>query len=155
MRQKRSSLVHLIYFSRLNLSAEPAVRARELGEITRQAQKKNEFAVVTSFMIVEGNFAMQVLEGERQSIHDTFQRISVDQRHREVQIIEWREITKREFVTSFTCVSRNGTNDTHFNKAALLPALQRGTPRGAAIHALAITLQSESMSRQGIDHLFV
>lgn len=154
MRTKRTSIVHLIYFSRLTLSADPAERARAIGEITRQAQKKNEFAVVTSFLMVEGNFAMQVIEGERQTVNDTFQRITGDTRHRDVQIVEWREIAKRNFFTSFTTVSRSAANEAQFNKAALLPMLQRGTPKGAAIHALAAALQAESMSKQGIDHLF-
>ncbi|SFK95093.1 BLUF domain-containing protein [Methylorubrum salsuginis] len=155
MKSKRTSLVHLIYFSRLNLSVDPAMRAKQIGEITRQAQKKNEFAVITSFLILDGPFALQVVEGERQSVHETFQRIANDNRHRDVQIVEWREIVKREFVTSFTTVTRGPTNEAHFLKAGLLPMLQRGTPKGAAIHALAATLQAESMAKQGIDHLFV
>lgn len=155
MRQKRTTLVHLIYFSRLNLSGDPAARAREIGDITRQAQKRNEFAVITSMLIIEGNFAAQVIEGERGSVHEAFGRISNDNRHRDVQIVEWREIAKREFVNSFTTGLRNAATEAHFNKAALLPMLQRGTPRAGTIHGLAVTLQAESMAKQGIDHLFV
>lgn len=58
MRVKRTSLVHLIYFSRLALPADAMTRTRQIGEITKQAQKKNEFAVMTSFLIIEGNFAV-------------------------------------------------------------------------------------------------
>lgn len=155
MRAKRTSLVHIIYFSRLNLSSDAAKRSEQISEIGRTAQKKNEFAVITSFLILDGPFALQVVEGERQSVHETFQRIASDNRHRDVQIVEWREIVKREFVTSFTTVTRGPTNEAHFAKAGLLPMLQRGTPKGAAIHGLAVTLQAESMAKQGIDHLFV
>ena len=155
MKAKRSSLVHLIYFSRLNLAADALSRTREIGEITRQAQKKNEFAVITSFLIIEQNFAAQIIEGERASVSETFARISNDSRHRDVQIVEWREIVKREFVNSFTTGIRNPTNDGLFQKANILPMFQRGTPKAAAIHALAATLQAESMTKQGIDHLFV
>jgi hypothetical protein len=155
MRPKRTSLVNLIYFSRLNLAADAPTRARQISEITKHAQKKNEFAVITSFLIVEANFAVQIIEGERQSVNDTFQRIAADTRHRDVQIIEWREITKRGFVTSFTTGVRTAATENHFNKSGLLPMLQRGTPKGSAIHALATTLQQETMSKQGIDHLFV
>lgn len=155
MRAKRTSLVHLIYFSRLALPADAMTRTRQIGEITKQAQKKNEFAVVTSFLIIEGNFAVQVLEGERLTIHETFQRIAGDSRHRDVQIVEWREIAKREFFTSFTTVPRSSANEGHFNKAGLLPMLQRGTPKSSTILGLATALQAESMSKQGIDHLFV
>ncbi|MBB5763678.1 hypothetical protein HNR01_003311 [Methylorubrum rhodesianum] len=155
MKNKRTSLVHLIYFSRLTISNEPALRAKQIGDITRQAQKKNEFAVITSFLIIDQNFAIQVVEGERQSVNETFQRIAADSRHRDVQIVEWREIAKREFVSSFTTVSRTAANEPHFAKSGLLPMLQRGTPKGSAIHGLAVTLQAESMAKQGIDHLFV
>lgn len=33
--------------------------------------------------------------------------------------------------------------------------LQRGTPKSSTILGLATALQAESMSKQGIDHLFV
>jgi hypothetical protein len=155
MKNKRTTLVHLIYFSRLNLAADAPTRTRQLGEITRQAQKKNEFSVITSFLVVEQNFAAQVIEGERMSVNDTFGRISADSRHRDVQIVEWREIVKREFVNSFATCVRNTANDALFQKANLLPMFQRGTPRATTIHALSVALQAESMSKQGIDHLFV
>jgi len=155
MRAKRTSLVHLIYFSRLNLAADAPTRARQLGEITRQAQKKNEFSVITSFLIVEQNFAAQIIEGERVSVNDTFNRIGNDTRHRDVQIVEWREIVKREFVNSFSTGVRSSANEAVFVKANLMPMFQRGTPRAVGIHSLAMQLQAESMSKQGIDHLFV
>ncbi|GJD56383.1 BLUF domain-containing protein [Methylobacterium dankookense] len=155
MRAKRTSLVHLIYFSRLNLSSDPQLRVGQIADITRQAQKKNEFSVITSFLLVDQNFAAQVIEGERTSVHETFNRIAEDQRHRDVQICEWREITKREFVNSFKNVVRGPASEAQFAKANLLPMLQRGTPKASAIHALAVALQSEAMSKQGIDHLFI
>jgi hypothetical protein len=106
-------------------------------------------------MIVEGNFACQVIEGERSSVHETFDRISADQRHRDVQINEWREIAKREFVHSFKSAQRTAANDSLFAKANLLPMLQRGTPKASAIQGLCLALQNDAMSRQGIDHLFI
>ncbi|MGU3537262.1 BLUF domain-containing protein [Methylobacterium sp. A54F] len=154
-RAKRTSLVHLIYFSRLNLSSDAQLRAGQIGDITRQAQKKNEFSVITSFLIIEGNFAIQVIEGERVSVHETFNRIAEDQRHRDVQICEWREIAKREFVHSFKTGLRTTATEPLFAKANLLPMLQRGTPRASALHALAVGLQTDAMTKQGIDHLFI
>lgn len=155
MRAKRTSLVHLIYFSRLALASDIAKRVDQIGEIGRVAQKKNEFSVITSFLMIEGNFACQVIEGERTSVHETFDRISADQRHREVQICEWREIAKREFVHSFKSAQRAAGNETMFSKANLLPMFQRGTPKASVIHGLALALQADTMARQGIDHLFV
>lgn len=111
MRGKRTSLVHLIYFSRLALSSEPQLRTSQIGDITRQAQKKNEFSVITSFLMIDQNFAAQVIEGERNLVHETFNRITEDQRHRDVLICEWREIPKREFVNSFKVVVRGPARD--------------------------------------------
>ena len=65
------------------------------------------------------------------------------------------EIAKREFVHSFKSAQRTAGNDTLFAKANLLPMLQRGTPKASAIHGLCLSLQSDAMSRQGIDHLFI
>lgn len=155
MRGKRTSLVHLIYFSRLSLSSEPQLRSSQIGDITRQAQKKNEFSVITSFLMIDQNFAAQIIEGERTLVHETFNRIAEDQRHRDVQICEWREIPKREFVNSFKVVIRGGAGEPHFAKANLMPAFQRGTPKASAILSLATALQADAMSKQGIDHLFI
>lgn len=155
MRAKRTSLVHIIYFSRLTLSSDPAKRSAQIDDITRVAQKKNEFAVITSLLIIENNFAAQVIEGERNSVEETFSRINADQRHRDVQICEWCEIAKREFVHSFKCSQRSSSNDVLYSKANLLPMFQRGTPKTSAILSLAMALQADLMSRQGIDHLFV
>ncbi|KMO43617.1 blue light sensor protein [Methylobacterium tarhaniae] len=152
---KRSSLIHLIYFSRVALSAEPLERARQINDIARHAQKKNEFSVITSLLIVDQGYFIQILEGERMSVQETFQRISADPRHRDVHIVEWREITKREFVTSFAAAPRTPANDALFQKANLGPMLQRGTPKASTIYALAQALQAETMAKQGIDHLFV
>lgn len=155
MRGKRTSLVHLIYFSRLALSSEPQLRTSQIGDITRQAQKMNEFSVITSFLMIDQNFAAQVIEGERNLVHETFNRITEDQRHRDVLICEWREIPKREFVNSFKVVVRGPASEPHFAKANLMPAFQRGTPKASAILGLASALQVDAMSKQGIDHLFI
>ncbi|SFG76300.1 BLUF domain-containing protein [Methylobacterium gossipiicola] len=152
---KRTSLLHLIYFSRLNLPAEIPARNRAIEDIARHAQKKNEFSVITSFLMVDQNFAVQILEGERTSVTDTFNRIVRDSRHRDVHIVEWREIAKRDFVHSFTTSVRGPASEAVFAKANLLPSFQRGTPKGSAILALAQQLQAESMTKQGIEHLFV
>ena len=154
MRNKRTSLIHLIYFSRAALTGDAAMRVHQLGEISRHAQKKNEFAVITSVLIMEQNFFMQVLEGERVSVQETFNRIMGDPRHRDVQIVEWREIQKRAFVTSFTTGVRNAANESHFQKSGLTQALTRGTPKAATICGLALSLQADAMAKQGIDHLF-
>jgi len=152
---KRSSLIHLIYFSRAQLSAEPVVRMQQINDIARHAQKKNEFSVITSLLIVDQGYFIQILEGERMSVQETFQRISGDSRHRDVHIVEWREIAKREFVTSFATALRTPTNDPLFLKANLGPMLQRGTPKASTVYALAQALQADTMAKQGIDHLFV
>ena len=154
MRNKRTSLIHLIYFSRSALTGDAAMRAHQLGEIARHAQKKNEFAVITSFLVMEQNFFLQVLEGERVSVQETFNRIMNDPRHRDVQIVEWREIQKRAFVTSFATGMRNAGNETHFQKANLTQTLARGTPKASTIAGLTLALQADAMAKQGIDHLF-
>ena len=155
MRNRRTSLIHLIYFSRSALVGDAAMRSHQINEIARHAQKKNEFGVITSFLIVEQNFFAQVLEGERMSVQETFNRIALDSRHRDVQIIEWREVPKREFVSSFTTATRTPSTDSLFQKSGLLQSLQRGTPKGAAVYTLALSLQAETMAKQGIEHLFV
>jgi hypothetical protein len=151
----RTSLLHLIYFSRLNLSADPSARSQQIDDLARQCQKKNEFHVITSFLFVDQNFAVQVIEGERNALIETFNRINVDPRHRDVKIVEWREIAKRDFGQSFALSVRGPVNDALYAKANLLPTFQRGTPKAAGILSLAQQLQAESLSRQGGDPMLV
>lgn len=155
MRNKRASLIHLIYFSRSALVGDAAMKVHQLGEIGRQAQKKNEFAVITSFLIMEQNFFMQVLEGERTSVQETYNRITADPRHRDAQIVEWREIPRRQFVTSFTTGIRDAASEAHFHRANLGAMLLRGTPKATVISGLALALQADALSKQGIEHLLV
>lgn len=155
MRNKRTGLINLIYFSRSALMGDAAMRLHQLGEISRQAQKKNEFSVITSFLIMEQNYFMQVLEGERSSVQEAWTRILADPRHRDAQIAEWREIPRRRFVTSFTTGVRDAGNDIHFQRANLGAMLQRGTPKAAAIADLALALQTDALAKQGIEHLLV
>ncbi len=72
-----------------------------------------------------------------------------------MHIVEWREIAKREFVTSFAYVLR--TRDQRYPVPEGQPGADAParTPKASTIHALAQALQADTMAKQGIDHLFV
>ncbi len=140
MEAERTALSHLIYFSRLDLPAEARERSDILGEIARQARTRNEACDITSVLLIDSAFAAQVLEGDGSKIHETFQRIAVDARHRDVLIIEWRHIPRRVFDTACRLVCRSAGNEHLFARAGFAAILQSGTPKARAVLDLATAL---------------
>lgn len=151
----KDNLCHLIYFSRNTLPGNATARANQLAQIVRAGQKKNEFSVITSFLISERDWFMQVVEGERMAVYETFQRISTDSRHRDVRISEWREIPRRDFILSLGSAVRGPDNEAIFAKYNVSEALDRGTPKPSLIRGLAMALQADSIARKGIEQLLV
>lgn len=149
----RSSLTRVIYFSRSKLAADPVEHKTELEKLIRSSQKKNEFAVVTSLLVEERGWFLQVLEGDRNAIYDAVQRIHNDTRHKDIRICEWREVPKREFVSSMIFVTRNPANEPIFARFNVVELLQRGTPKPSVLHAFVLALQGDTLAKQGIELL--
>jgi len=149
----RSNLNRLTYFSRSVLDAEALIGNGQLAQLARVSQKKNEFAVITSILLYEKGWFSHVLEGDRGAVYETFQRIAADNRHKDVRIIEWREVARREFVTSFEVIIRNHATQEIFKKFNLDEVYQRGRPKVALVHSLALALQADAMAKRGIEIL--
>jgi hypothetical protein len=84
---------HLIYVSSaVNLFSDE--KLRELLEVSR---RNNGARDVTGMLLyIDGNF-LQVLEGEKDNVLGTYQRISNDSRHRGVITLLQGDIDKRDF----------------------------------------------------------
>jgi hypothetical protein len=90
-------LYRLVYYSRnciLGLSEEVEAAVHD---ILRRSQKNNAAVGVTgALMFTDGYFA-QVLEGRRQDVERTFERIQLDERHGEVQLLSFEPAPARMF----------------------------------------------------------
>ena len=69
----------------------------DLEELLRQARQSNRDRLITGILLFSGYHFVQVLEGGRQVINETFGRIARDDRHDDVQLLCVDEIGERRF----------------------------------------------------------
>jgi hypothetical protein len=74
---------HLFYRSLSSGYASPKV----VQDILEGARKKNEEAGITGILILREGFFLQLLEGEKETVQRTLERIKHDRRHIEVEVL--------------------------------------------------------------------
>jgi Sensors of blue-light using FAD len=67
------------------------------GAILQTAQAHNEASGISGVLCQGQGLFLQVLEGERRLVNELYARIVQDQRHTNVELLEFQEITKRRF----------------------------------------------------------
>lgn len=87
------SIRRLIYSSRVGRQ----VRFADAEAIAEAAAERNLRASLTGLLLYTPSHFVQVLEGERAAVDETFLRIRADSRHTRVVIIDDREVPSREF----------------------------------------------------------
>ncbi|MGF1620808.1 MAG: BLUF domain-containing protein [Rhodomicrobiaceae bacterium] len=102
-------LSRLVYFS-------SATGPGDVGGILTAAKLNNKRKQITGALWFDGNFFLQVLEGDRSTISETFQRISKDPRHKDIILVECKSIEDRQF-SQWTM---GYYADTHKNRAHIL-----------------------------------
>lgn len=88
------SLVRLIYASRF---CESKFDTQELARINKSSQKNNKVTEITGSLIFGDDFFLQCLEGDREEVSKTFNRISLDPRHDSIIILSMEDIVQRDF----------------------------------------------------------
>lgn len=86
-------LVRCLYASRPN----PAIEGPALDRILDQSRKNNPALGITGLLCVSENLFIQVIEGGRDEVCELFNAIVRDDRHRQVRILSYEEITERRF----------------------------------------------------------
>lgn len=86
-------LTHLIYASK----KVESLALLDVMDIVRKSETRNRQSDITGFLCFSEKYFLQVLEGNRARINETFRRIVADQRHTGVEIISAKEIEAREF----------------------------------------------------------
>jgi hypothetical protein len=88
-------LVRLMYASR----AADSVSADSLAAILKKSKEHNAAAGITGVLCYCSNadIFLQVLEGGRDAVSATYNRIARDDRHREVELLHYEEIGERHF----------------------------------------------------------
>lgn len=149
----RSSHSRIIYFSRSALDKDPVTREEQQLQLVRTSRRQNEFALITSILVLDKGWFTQMVEGDRDALNQTFKRITSDNRHKDIRIVEWREVPRRELLPSLELIDRrSGMNDI-LDKYNLDEAYQRGTPKASWLRELILDLQASLLSKRGIEVL--
>ena len=73
--------------------SEPAV----LNELVEDSIRRNKKSDVTGALFYLGGYFIQLLEGSRDAVSETFSRINSDSRHTDVEVFFSEEVTERIF----------------------------------------------------------
>jgi hypothetical protein len=86
-------LVRLLYASR----ATKPQTARKVAAILAECQKNNPQRGITGVLCYSDDIYLQVLEGGRDAVCETFNAIVRDPRHESVRLLSFEEISERRF----------------------------------------------------------
>src|SRR5437868_15228323 len=86
-------LVRLIYASR----AADSVNADALAPVMKASRTRNAAAGITGVLVFSDGVFLQLLEGGRSAVSALYNRIARDERHRDVVLLAYDEVTERRF----------------------------------------------------------
>lgn len=113
-----------------------------LAPILAASRRNNALADITGFLLFDEGTFVQILEGEREAVEGTFQRIRTDARHKDVMTIGTREIRRRSFPRWSMCsASRSDRHAAIFARHGFPEPLDQGRLLVPSVLALALDLQ--------------
>lgn len=89
-----SDLSSIAYISRSLLGGN---RADELAALVRKASARNASSGLTGALICSPRYFAQVIEGPSEALEETFERIQIDTRHSDVEVLYLTPIADRQF----------------------------------------------------------
>jgi hypothetical protein len=110
-----ADLYRLVYHSRNRISGTAPQITAEVDKILEASRRNNSRVAVTGALIFNGGVFAQVLEGARNDIETTFERIQRDERHGDVEVLACEEAQSRGFPSwSMAFVGRSRENEKLF-----------------------------------------
>lgn len=141
-------LARLLFASRATDPA-PAATAQTIDAICQRAQAHNAESGITGVLVHGDGVFMQAIEGSRECVNALYAHILRDDRHRDVLLLHYEEITERRFA-GWTM----GLVDTRrINPATLLKYSQRAVLDPYAVSGQAsLALLDELIATASITH---
>lgn len=90
-------LHRLVYYSRNRVAGGPPMLAAAVDDILAVSQRNNMACDITGALMFNAGCFGQVLEGDRDALEATFERIQRDERHSEVSLLAFEPIATRSF----------------------------------------------------------
>lgn len=122
-----SELHQIVYRSTFNIGRVDKT-LQVLRDIVKTSQRNNRASAITGYLIFDGVTFLQILEGSRPDVEETFERISADSRHRDAEVLLSRTITQRDFsdwaMAGYLSTQRINVTATALEMLALAKSLQ-------------------------------
>lgn len=90
-------LHRLVYYSRNRLTGSQAEIGAHIQQILEASRRNNAPVGITGALMFNAGCFGQVLEGRRDTLESTFERIQQDDRHGDVSLLAFEEIAARSF----------------------------------------------------------
>ena len=112
-------LTRLIYFSENQTDPAAGSIVRTLSSILSASNRNNKVQGLTGALIFDNQWFLQVLEGERNQVWHSFERIKADERHSGVVVAEVVDADQRVFSNWWMGLAmRNSTTEHLFTPAS-------------------------------------
>lgn len=105
------ALMRVIYFSETNFPIAGAQGRDMFRKILEASARYNVERGITGALVFDWDYFLQVLEGEREKISQTFVGIAQDRRHKRVTLMEAVSIDRRQF-SSWSMIHKDDKPDT-------------------------------------------
>lgn len=126
-------IFRLVYRSHSRIPAEE--RPRVLSDIFDVARSRNKKANITGALLITDHYFVQTLEGEETAVRSLFDRISSDERHTDITLVDEGDVEQRTFSRwSMARVSASGRADIplHSNNGEIHAAARTALTREQA-----------------------
>lgn len=140
-------LVRLIYASR----ACEGFSGKDIEDILEGSRVRNKRRAITGLLCFNSENILQCLEGSRQQVNDVFRSILADPRHRDVLLLDYGEIDRRDFGDWSMAYTGIGAGQTsilldHSTKPEFDPFTLNGRTAHSLLHDLAESVRAKSLA---------
>ena len=90
-------VTQLTYLSRNALTGNTPTPDQQLSEILSASRRNNQRDGITGYLVSDGPWFIQILEGEEDKVSAALGRIRSDRRHSDISVISTRQIRTRSF----------------------------------------------------------
>lgn len=142
-------LFRLIYHSENHLGVSGGKMIADLNTILDASNRNNQKAGITGALVFDSLWFLQILEGDRDAVSETLRRISRDERHDNVTIMDARPIEQPQFGNWWMGLGfLRGDNSALYARHNLGPRLDPRRMTGDQVLALALDLASGGLERK-------
>ncbi|MCJ2061322.1 BLUF domain-containing protein [Methylobacterium sp. J-088] len=132
-----SELYRLVYASKNLFQGSEAELTAAVGQILAASQRNNARSDVTGALMFNTGAFAQVLEGPRQGVEETFERIQCDDRHGDVTVLQGGPTESRSFANwSMAFVGASAGGQARFSRLAAESGFDLSRLDGDAVLAM-------------------